>query len=83
MQDENLEVNADVVVEPVLCLHKKEEEATDEGTYQHQEATYIKKIQFQGDMDSYAGTLSALHATVMEKIPIHAQISNRKKLILQ
>ena len=58
-------MNADVVVEPALCLYKQEEEATEVDTYQHQEATNIREIQFQVTMDNYRGTLNVMHTTIM------------------
>ena len=47
----------DVVAEPVLCLQKQEEEATKVDIAQHQEATHIRDIQYQGYMEIYIGTL--------------------------
>ena len=72
-----------MVVEPVLCLHKQEEEATGVGAAQHQESTYLRDIQCQENVESYIGTLNALHDTIMETFPINDHINNLKQLILQ
>ena len=69
-------MNTDVVVKSELFVHKQEEEAIKMGTAQHQEATYLGGIQFQGEMDSYTETLIALHVTVMYILPINSQINN-------
>ena len=70
-----------MVSEPVLCLYKKEEEATKVGAYQHQEATYLKDIQCQGDMGVYTGTPSDLYANLVDIFLINDHINNQNKLI--
>ena len=41
---------------------------------QHQGATCLREIQDQVNMDSYTGTLSVMHVTIMENFPINVQI---------
>ena len=67
----------------MLCLHKKEEETTKVGAAQHQEATYLKYIQFQVDMNIYSGALSALHDTIMDTFPTNVQINDKKTINLE
>ena len=80
--DAILEVNAAVVAEPLLCLHKQEEYATKMGVARCQEETYLKEIQYQEEMNSYTRRLSALYVTVMDTFNINAQIKKQKKLLL-
>ena len=54
----------ELVVEPVLCLHKQE--ATEVNSTQHQGENLLREIQFQGKMENYTGTLNFMHAIVME-----------------
>ena len=77
-----MEVNAEVVVESALYLHKKEEQAIEVGTDQKQESTYLREIQYQRDINSYSGTLSDLYATGMDTLPTNAQINNQNQSIL-
>ena len=73
---------SDVAVEPVLCLHKQEEEATEVDVAQHQESTHHREIQYQGNMESYTYALSVMHATVMDILPMNSQINSPNQLIL-
>ena len=59
-----------MVVEPEVSLHKQEEQENKVNANQHQGETRLKKIQRQGNIDSNRGTLSAIHATVMDIFPI-------------
>ena len=74
-------MSVDLVVEPVLCLLKKEATGANENL--HQGATSLRDIQYQGNMDSYTGTISIMHAIVMDILPINDQINNQKHQILQ
>ena len=67
-------MSVDLVVEPVLCLLKKE--ATGANKNLHQGATSLRDIQYQGNMDSYTGTLSAFYATIMDNFQINAHVNS-------
>ena len=71
-------MNVDVVVELVLYLHKQEEEVNKVNADQHQGETRLRDIQCQVNMDRYTGTLSVIHATVVEILPINSQIKKTK-----
>ena len=63
--DQVLEINLDMVVEPVLCLRKQE--ATEVNTYLHQGATCLMETQCQVNIKIYTGTLRVMHSIVMSR----------------
>ena len=79
--DQVLEINLDMVVEPVLCLCKQETNEVNENI--HQGETCLRYIQCQGKMHSYTGTLSVIHAIIMYNYPNQWPDKTRKQLALQ
>ena len=67
-------MNVYVLVEPVICLHRKYEEVTKVNVAKYQWETHLRDIQFQLNMDSYTGTMIVMYAIVMDIFPINDQI---------
>ena len=63
------------MVETVLFLRKLEVTEVNENL--HQGETSLREIQRQGNMGIYTGTLSVMHAIVMDIFPINAQIKTK------